>query len=79
MKKNMGAKVKPFQCYLHFFKVIVNLRMGIYNMQAFNSTWVNSPAWCTIKINIVFSPYHEKFKLSRVFYFVKILQTWVAS
>ena len=23
-------------------------------MQAFNTTWVNSPAWCTIKIKLYF-------------------------
>ena len=37
--KTWWAKVKPFQCYLQFFKVIANLDIEIYNaMQAFNTT-----------------------------------------
>ena len=38
------AKIKPFQCYLEFFKVMANLSMGIYDMPAFNTTWLNSRA-----------------------------------
>ena len=51
-KTTWWTKDKPFQCYLQFFKVITNLGIDIYNMQAFNTTWVNSPAWCTIKIGL---------------------------
>ena len=32
--------------------MIANLGMDIENMQAFNTTWVNSPARCTIKIEV---------------------------
>ena len=51
-KTTWWTKVKPFQCYLRFFKAIANLGANIYNMQAFNTTWVNSPAWCTIKVEL---------------------------
>ena len=47
-------KVKPFQCYLEFFKMIANLGMGIYNMHAFNTTWLTSPAKCTMKFELYF-------------------------
>ena len=51
-KTTSWTKVKPFQCYLQFFKAIANLGADICNMQAFNTTWVNSPAWCTIKVEL---------------------------
>ena len=45
-KATQSAKVKTFQCYLQFFKVIANIGMDIYNnMQAFKTTWVNNPAY----------------------------------
>ena len=46
-KAPQSAKSKTFKCYLQFFNVIANLGMDIYiyNMQAFKTTWVNSPAY----------------------------------
>ena len=42
-KATWWTKAKPFQCSLQFtFKAIANLGMDIYNMQAFNTTLVNS-------------------------------------
>ena len=38
------AKIKLFHHYLRFFKAIANLRIYIYNIQALNTTWVNTPA-----------------------------------
>ena len=52
MKTTWWAKGRPFQCYLQFFKVIANLEMDIQNMQSFNTTWVNIPVCCTIKIEL---------------------------
>ena len=53
--KTTWVKVKPFQYYLQFFKVTANLGMSIYKEQGFfNTTWVNSPASCTIKIKLHF-------------------------
>ena len=46
------AKVKSFQCYVEFSKVFPGLGKHIHQFQACNTLWVNSPAWCPIKIKL---------------------------
>ena len=41
--------------------------MDIYNMQACNTTWVNSPAWWKIKIKLYFQPLMTSLSFQELF------------